>query len=170
MSIQVLRRQEPFDYAKQVELQGAEHYACLAADAPDKVAAWMFTFLERRERYHYALFEALQRNSPLPRGGFGVAAISVDEVVGRVAVLYGALGIVPCDPRGTYDRARDFEKNSIAFFEELMNRFHDRKRTRAIEKVLREEERHIELVGRLARLYRRPYEWLSCDCGLRLAE
>ncbi|MBD3244012.1 MAG: hypothetical protein GF331_25690 [Chitinivibrionales bacterium] len=169
MTIRVLRRLEPFNYAKQVELQGAEHYAGLATDAPDKIASWVFTFLENRERSHYALFEALQSRRPLPLPRSDGGAVSVDEVVGRVAVLYRTLGVVPCDPHGTYERARDFEKNSIAFFEELMSRTRDARRCREIEKVLKEEQRHAELVSRLAQLYRRPNAWLS-DCASMIAD
>ncbi len=170
VGIRVFRRVEPFTYARHVEFQSAEHYAGLAADAPDRVASWMFTFLEGRERCHCALFDALLQHRPLPQCGAGVTAISVDDVIGRIAVLYRTLGSVPCDPRGTCERAREFEKSSVAFFEELMSRLRDTRRRGLVQSVLREEERHTELVGRLARLYRRPYEWLYGDSRLQAAE
>ena len=148
----LLSGEEVFGLAKQIEKGGHAYYTTVAEATDSEELKKLFEFLAQQEIAHYRLFEDLSASVPevdvdddeweqtsdyiraTTESRFFVGddkAISLAKTVG--------------DPLEAIDIAISFEKDTLLFFNELLNVTPDAI-TAAVEKIVEQEKQHVKLL------------------------
>jgi rubrerythrin len=150
------------EMAKQIELEGIEHYRTLAKECQVKELAGIFEYFVRQEQNHYELFDAWGKNRHLPEPS------DRDDVVRRAKGVFSELakdmenlGVPAIDHDDAYDKALSLEENSVSFYRQALEITEDPKRKDELTFVLHQEVRHLRLVESLMQFQRHPHEWLE---------
>lgn len=152
-------------YAKEIELAGAELYSGLAQKAGVIEVSSIFQFLAREEKRHYEIFDAWQQNSVLPAVEETNLLRYAKESFQKLTEHFKMLGVSVINRDEAYEKALDFEKNSINLYSEALEKIKknlDNEKQRNILKLIIEQERsHEKLIVSLMEFQRHPGEWLE---------
>lgn len=153
-----------WETAKRIEQEGRERYEALARDSANEHIAAVFSLLAREEQRHYDLFNSLEQSMP-------PEAAATRDIRADVNTLFASLrddsrpegaGLETMeDAEDQYARALKVEQESIAFYENALNRADTGMERASIGEVLAEERRHERIVRSLMEYVARPREWVE---------
>ena len=151
-----------FDFAKEIERQGAHQYAVLAETMPVRELSGIFSYMKEQENRHYELFDSWQHTMPSP-------PLAAETVLGKAKEAFKRIAdhfmtnhyFPPINYRQAYEKALEFEKKSIALYDEGLTKIENRDHQTVLKLILDQEKAHARFLTSLMEFERSPGEWLE---------
>jgi rubrerythrin len=142
---------EAYKIARRLEAEGIEFYKAMIGAAQDTAAKRALELLLSQEKWHLETFE---KKIEELAGPFEENAV-VDEIDTKV---FGSqdeprdLASVVKDRKKAFELGILMEKRSIGFFKACRDKTSDAAAKKAFEDIIREEERHLDLLKEMFKL------------------
>lgn len=152
-------------FAKQIELQGKDHYSKLAKDIPVPEISGIFRFLADEEQRHYDIFDAWQKNALLPHIVNAQILVKSQKAFQKLWEQFREAGLPAMDYYDAYEKALAFENKSAALYESQLSAIEisvatDGQRT-VLKNIIHQERAHALFITCLMEFNRSPGEWLE---------
>ena len=154
-----------YEFAMQMEKDGENYYRKLTSECRNIGLVKIFSMLAEEEVKHYKIIERVRENPSLPQ----IADSQVLEKVKNVFVEMKDQGLKQ-DPHidtteetNAYRMARDLEEKSRDFYLEKANEAKDQDAKLLLEKLSKEEEKHLRIMENIVEFVSRPEpgNWLE---------
>jgi rubrerythrin len=151
---------DPFELAKNIELEGKAYYETLAKESPMSALSGIFGFLAKEEQQHYELFDAVQKKkSP--------GELTAGTVSGEAKRVFAALSSQFSLPETVYDyskaysKALELERKSISTYEDMLGKASSAAHKKILSFLIQEEQKHEHLVEHLLEFVSEPKTFLE---------
>lgn len=151
--------------AKEIEAEGRKMYKELAYTAPKKTISSIFITIAGEEQLHYELFDKLEKGTMIiPANNEPVNndfKKKIFEVI-HIELLIEELPLpVMHDAEIAYKQALVLENSSMELFNIILRKLTDEHQKLVVGRIVEEEKRHVEIIGKLMKLVHRPEEWIE---------
>lgn len=152
-------------FAKQIEIQGKDHYSMLAKDIPVPEISGIFRFLADEEQRHYDIFDAWQKNALLPQIVNAQILVKSQKAFQKLWEQFREAGLPAMDYYKAYEKALAFENKSAALYERQLSEAEislgtDQQQT-VLKNIIHQERAHALFITCLMEFNRAPGEWLE---------
>ena len=150
--------------AVDMEDEGAKFYRSLAEKTDSKPFKAVLNMMAEDEDKHKKVFEAWKKKQSIP--------MEESEVVAEANAIFKDAQKADFLDVGTqldlYVKARDREKEAVRHYSELKNRPEYAADGELIDKIIREEQKHVTLLTELIEFIAQPEQWVeSAEFGVR---
>jgi rubrerythrin len=153
------------DFAKEIESLGREQYSVLARTMQIRELSGIFEFMADQEKRHYELFDSWQRNNV----EVSASDLPAETVIGQAKDAFERIAghflakkfVPPINYEQAYKQALEFEKRSIALYEEALPKIADDRRKKPLTSIIEQEHAHARFINALMDFLRHPGEWLE---------
>ena len=146
-----------WDQAKQMELEGKVFYEKAAEESPISQTKAVFELLAEEEQTHYSLFDSFSKAEAVELKD-SVIGRSIKEAFQELAP--DAVGDVSSAGEA-YEKALELEKNAVAFYTDGLGSCANDAEKKALEQIITEEKKHVQICESLIEFVSRPGEWLE---------
>jgi rubrerythrin len=147
------------DLAKEIELKSKAHYLKQVDQGPEQLKG-IFQVLANEEQHHYDLFcsiESGKSNIELNSQQLQEKAKTVFDKISRNFSRFDPIA----DAESAYRKAYNFEKESISYYQTLLNVNTDPGEKKILEFIINQEKIHARLMDNLILLAQSPKIWLE---------
>jgi len=155
---------ELFVIAMQMEKEGESFYRDIARKAATQGFRTIFSMLADDEASHRQTFEAMKKNAPM---------VMVDSTVSEKAeVVFETIVkedfLSEQSQLSIYEKALEIELKSIEFYSEQLETLDREDQRKNLERIIREERMHYDLIDDIIVLVERPESWVEhAEFGVR---
>ncbi|HOQ05485.1 MAG TPA: ferritin family protein [Anaerohalosphaeraceae bacterium] len=150
-----------FDYAIQMENEGAAFYRELAGKSPNPSVQQVLRMLAEEEDKHAAVIRAMAAQQPAGAQTEAADVLANAKNIFRRAKEYGETFVIETDQIHLYRQALEIEQKSRAFYLDRADQAERPEQKQIFQRLAEEEERHEELLENLIELVSRPKQWLE---------
>jgi rubrerythrin len=152
-------------FAKQIEIQGRDHYSMLARDIPIPEISGIFTFLADEEQRHFDIFDSWEKKAHLPSIINTQVLVKSHKAFQKLWEQFREAGLPAMDYFDAYEKALAFENKSVVLYESQLTAVEasggrDQERT-ILKNIIHQEKAHAFLITCLMEFNRAPGEWLE---------
>ncbi len=151
----------PFDFAIQMEQEGAAFYRELAGKSPNQAIQRILQMLADEEEKHARAVQAMAAELPEPAEAFETDVLTEAKNIFRRIRDFGEKFAIETEPIALYRQALEVEEKSRAFYLDRADQTHRAEHKRIFERLADEEAKHAELLDNLLEMISRPKQWLE---------
>ena len=148
------------DLAMDLELKSIELYQNLSNQTLVKELTSVFQFLAAEEKSHYEILRTWRENADSPDLEFMPFIPDLEKVFQKLSEHFRAYGIPATHYYNAFEKARIFEKNSLEFYEDLLEKIEEGRKV-LLMKIIDQEKQHAEFLTNMLEFLRYPGEWLE---------
>jgi len=150
------------DFAKNIEKQGKEQYLTLANSMQEKELSGIFKFMAAEEERHWEVFDGWQKKIHTPETAVELVLGKNSDAFKSIAGHFiGEQYIAPINYEQAYDKALQFENQSIALYESGLSNTTDEEWKPVLTMIIEQEKAHADFLVSLKNFLRHPGEWLE---------
>ena len=147
-----------------MEDEGAKFYRSLAEKTESRPFKAVLNMMAEDEDKHKKVFEAWQKKDPIPMDDSQV----VFEANSIFKEAQKSDFIDANSQLDLYLKARDREQEAVKYYTDLKNRPENTSNAGLIDKIIREENKHLALLTDLIEFISQPEQWVeSAEFGIR---
>jgi len=146
------------DFAMQMEKDGEQFYRDAAEKASHKGVKRIFNMLADDEAKHYRVIQSMKQEIP---------QMADSPILSMAENLFAQMKeekeewLLEDSQLALYEKARDIERKSWAFYQEKGNEVTDPSQKELFQRIAHEEEKHFLLMDNMVELVLRPQNWVE---------
>lgn len=149
--------ENPLEFAMKMELEGKEYYTKQAKNTGDPQIKQILEMLARDEEAHYQVVKQMSESRLYEYHGSNT--LDKAKSIFEQRLESDDQPYKDTSPIEVYDKALDFEKESVELYRGLAKQANTRLEKEIYGKLAKEEEGHWRIIWNVLELLRKPEEW-----------